>query len=219
MLRRSLQRLAQRSAAGASAAKPEDFGDLRPELVHALRDMGISRLNAVQAEALTLSLSGHADQIVVAQTGSGKTLIFLLPLLQRLAEMAEATEAVAQGPAAPHAIVLAPTAALAMQHASIAQQLATELPSITVESLARLQSESASGRSDECPGRDSSRPARLLVGTPKQLLGSREAHGTASMVALDECDALLCGRNFQTGLSATGATSEQQHSTTSDSTL
>ena len=61
------------------------FSDfLRPELVAGLCSVDIFAPNAIQANAIPLALSGR-DLMVCAQTGSGKTLTFLLPILQRLA--------------------------------------------------------------------------------------------------------------------------------------
>lgn len=203
----SWQRLAPRSAAACAAASSSSFGMVRSALVRSLRDMGIARLTVVQEEALALSLGGRDDQIVVAQTGSGKTLIFMLPLLQRLAEMAETMEETAHDANAPRALVLAPTAALALQHLSTARNLTKEIPNLVVESLAQLDGMNTSGGSAESSSQPSVRMATLLVGTPAQLLGSRlalEAIRNVSMVALDECDALLCGGNYEDGLSTIG---------------
>ena len=67
-----------RACSSAGAAKKLRFKDvLRPELVEALRRSDIFVPNAVQAEALPAALGGD-DLIVCAQTGSGKTLLFLL---------------------------------------------------------------------------------------------------------------------------------------------
>ena len=74
--------------------------------------------------------------LVVSQTGSGKTLMFLLPLLQQLAA---STSNVAPGSAAllqPQALVLLPTPDLAVQVAAVASRLAAALPSpLTVQLL------------------------------------------------------------------------------------
>ena len=60
------------------------FADfLGPELVSGLRTVEIFAPNAIQANAIPLALSGR-DLIVCAQTGSGKTLTFLLPILHQL---------------------------------------------------------------------------------------------------------------------------------------
>src|SRR5436309_9279885 len=60
-------------------------GDLRPELVEALRGRGVDRLYSHQAEAYTAVRNGR-HLVVVTPTASGKTLCYNLPVLQRLLE-------------------------------------------------------------------------------------------------------------------------------------
>ena len=74
-------------ACGSATAKFRFKDVVRPELVEALRKTNIFTPNAVQAEALRHAVAGE-DLIVCAQTGSGKTLLFLLPILQKLSEHA-----------------------------------------------------------------------------------------------------------------------------------
>lgn len=75
--------------------------------------------NVIQAEALPLALEGQ-DIIVVAQTGSGKTLTFLLPLLQKMRGVAIESH---QDPSQPVALVMAPTDLLLGQHKYVAEQI------------------------------------------------------------------------------------------------
>src|SRR5688572_29822572 len=82
---------------------------LAPELTRALADVGYTVPTPIQAEAIPLVLAGH-DLMGGAQTGTGKTAAFALPLLQKLA----ATPAV-RGPRRPRALVLTPTRELAAQ--------------------------------------------------------------------------------------------------------
>src|SRR5262245_26608784 len=63
----------------------------------------------IQAQAIPLALAGR-DVLGIAQTGTGKTAAFGLPLLQRLAE-----NAIAPKPCATRALILAPTRELALQ--------------------------------------------------------------------------------------------------------
>ena len=82
---------------------------LAPELVRALSDVGYTVPTPIQAQAIPLALAGH-DLMGGAQTGTGKTAAFSLPLLHRLAEAGPQ-----RGPRKPRALVLTPTRELAVQ--------------------------------------------------------------------------------------------------------
>ena len=82
---------------------------LRPELQRALADQGYVRPTPIQAEAIPHLLAGR-DLLGIAQTGTGKTAAFTLPILQALA----ATPGRPQ-PRAPRALILTPTRELAIQ--------------------------------------------------------------------------------------------------------
>ena len=91
---------------------------LAPALLRAVREQGYHAPTAVQSAALPPALAGR-DVLALAQTGSGKTAAFALPLLQRL---------VASPPRpGPRALVLAPTRELAMQTAQLLRDLAALL--------------------------------------------------------------------------------------------
>lgn len=91
---------------------------LSPALLRAVREQGYHAPTPVQAAALPPILAG-ADVLALAQTGSGKTAAFALPLLQRL---------VAAPPRpGPRALVLAPTRELAAQTAELLRELASRL--------------------------------------------------------------------------------------------
>jgi ATP-dependent RNA helicase RhlE len=77
---------------------------LAPEILEAVRDAGYERPTPIQAEAIPLALKGR-DLIGLAQTGTGKTAAFTLPILDRLIG----------GPRRTRALVLTPTRELAMQ--------------------------------------------------------------------------------------------------------
>jgi len=79
---------------------------LSPALQSNLARHGFVRPTPVQAQAIPLQLAGH-DLVVTAQTGTGKTLAFLLPLLERLAGSSQ--------PAGVNALILSPTRELAIQ--------------------------------------------------------------------------------------------------------
>jgi superfamily II DNA/RNA helicase len=96
------------------------FLGLSPTLLRALADQGFDTPTPVQAQAIALVLAGR-DVLVSAETGSGKTLSFCLPVLQALAEN--------QLPPAGRqrrvrALILVPTRELAVQIGEVARLLA-----------------------------------------------------------------------------------------------
>ena len=81
---------------------------LAPELVRAVADEGYAQPTPIQAEAIPLALAGR-DLIGSAQTGTGKTAAFVLPILQRLSSGPRGTL---------RALILVPTRELAEQVAA-----------------------------------------------------------------------------------------------------
>src|ERR1041385_8772593 len=86
---------------------------LRPELHKAIEALQFHEPTPVQREAIPPVLEGR-DVLAAAQTGTGKTLAFLLPVLHRMLE--KPTPGVA-------ALVLLPTRELAAQVASVAREV------------------------------------------------------------------------------------------------
>jgi len=168
------------------------FGNfVRRSLVEQLRELKITVPNIIQAEALRLALD-ERDVMVVAQTGSGKTLTFLLPILQRLStnprkrgirsELCPECEPDELELVQPEAIVIVPTVELAMQHTDVATRLCSGLPeALSIECVAR----GAAGES-----------AQLLITTVDPLMARIQAGSVGlqnvSLVAIDEVDAVLC---------------------------
>ena len=83
---------------------------LAPFLLRALAEQGYETPTPIQQQAIPLVLAGH-DLLAGAQTGTGKTAAFGLPLLQHLGTSPQAVS----GPRRPRALVLAPTRELATQ--------------------------------------------------------------------------------------------------------
>jgi ATP-dependent RNA helicase RhlE len=83
------------------------FADLKlnPQLVKAVKDLGFVRPTVIQSDAIPPALQGR-DVIATAQTGSGKTAAFLLPIISRLIDRPRRTT---------RALVLVPTRELAAQ--------------------------------------------------------------------------------------------------------
>jgi ATP-dependent RNA helicase RhlE len=86
---------------------------LKPELLRAVSEKGYTTPSPIQSQAIPAVLSGR-DLIAGAQTGTGKTAAFVLPILQRLTESQQSGRT-------PRALVLTPTRELAAQVAESAR--------------------------------------------------------------------------------------------------
>jgi ATP-dependent RNA helicase RhlE len=91
----------------------ETLGVAEP-LGRALNEMGFVRPTAIQTQAIPHVLQGK-DLLGIAQTGTGKTAAFALPLLQRLDAPRASGERRRAAPRRPRALILAPTRELALQ--------------------------------------------------------------------------------------------------------
>jgi ATP-dependent RNA helicase RhlE len=96
-----------------------DLG-LKPELLRAVADKGYDTPSPIQMQAIPAVLAGR-DVLAGAQTGTGKTAGFVLPVLQRLADAGASRRA-------PRALVLTPTRELAAQVAQSARDYGKYLP-------------------------------------------------------------------------------------------
>ncbi|MUV14404.1 DEAD/DEAH box helicase [Noviluteimonas gilva] len=156
---------------------------LSPALLRALADNGYTTPTPIQAEAIPLVLSGQ-DVLGGAQTGTGKTAAFGLPLLQRLSEGKPATTI---GPRKPRALILVPTRELAVQVGDSIKTYGRHL---------RLNVTTLYGGAGMQPQIDAfRRGVDILVACPGRLLDHLE-RGTAKLDAvellvLDEADRML----------------------------
>jgi superfamily II DNA/RNA helicase len=146
----------------------------------ALEDAGIFKTFPIQALALPIALGGY-DIIGQARTGTGKTLGFGIPLLQRLADGPPAE------PKSPHALVVAPTRELAIQ---IADDLRLAGSGLGTRVLTLY-----GGRAYE-PQIEALRAGiDVVVSTPGRLLdlvGQRHLElGHVQVLVLDEADKML----------------------------
>jgi superfamily II DNA/RNA helicase len=85
---------------------------LSPELLRAIDEQGYSEPTPIQAKAIPLVLAGH-DILAAAQTGTGKTAAFMLPILERLKKYANTSTSPAMHQV--RALILSPTRELADQ--------------------------------------------------------------------------------------------------------
>ena len=155
---------------------------LSPALLRALADNSYTTPTPIQADAIPLVLAGH-DVLGGAQTGTGKTAAFGLPMLQRLAAGAPAGNGVRK----PRALVLVPTRELAVQVSDNLRAYARHL---------RLNVTTLFGGAGMQPQMDQlRRGVDILVACPGRLLDHLE-RGTAKLDAvevlvLDEADRML----------------------------
>ena len=92
---------------------------LAPSLVNAVAAIGYQEPTAIQREAIPAILRGE-DVLGAAQTGSGKTAAFVLPLLQSLLDNRD-------GPRQLHGLILVPTRELAAQVGESVRKLVAQL--------------------------------------------------------------------------------------------
>ena len=166
------------SASGESPATTtfRDLG-LREELLKVLGDLGYESPSPIQAATIPHLLEGR-DVLGQAQTGTGKTAAFALPVLQRL-DLSKSK---------PQALVLAPTRELAIQVAEAFQRYAQHLPGFHV-----LPIYGGQAYGPQLGGLR--RGAHVVVGTPGRVIdhlerGSLDLSGLTTLV-LDEADEML----------------------------
>jgi len=153
----------------------QDFG-LRGAVLAALEEAGYRSPTPIQAQAIPTLLEGH-DLIGVAQTGTGKTLAYLLPIFERLDLDAEG----------PQAVVVCPTRELAIQVAGEAERFGRHL------GVRAVLTYGGTGMGDQ--KRALQEGCHVLVGTPGRLL---DLVGQAwislrrvRVLVLDEADRML----------------------------
>src|ERR1700732_2258158 len=95
--------------------------NLSPQVLRAVQDAGYTEPTPIQVAAIPHIIAGH-DLIGIAQTGTGKTAAFTLPMLTKLAS------AIGDGRRATRALVLAPTRELVVQIEENVKAYARHLP-------------------------------------------------------------------------------------------
>jgi superfamily II DNA/RNA helicase len=149
------------------------------DIVRALADVGIERTFAIQELTLPLALAGE-DVIGQARTGTGKTLGFGVPLLQRLRRSGDDHDV-------PQALVVVPTRELCVQ---VARDLTDAGRHIGARVTAIY-----GGRAYEPQLAELRKGVDVVVGTPGRLLDLAEQRhlvlGRVGMLVLDEADEML----------------------------
>ena len=157
---------------------------LAPEILRAVSEEGYSEPTPIQAQAIPVVLSGQ-DLMGGAQTGTGKTAAFTLPLLQRILAFANNSPSPARHPV--RVLMLAPTRELAIQVHESVKTYSKYLP---------FRSLCAYGGVDIRPQIEEIRAGvEVLVATPGRLLDLVEQKclnfGSVQALVLDEADRML----------------------------
>lgn len=153
-----------------------DLG-LKAPILEALNDLGYEKPSPIQAECIPHLLSGR-DVLGMAQTGSGKTAAFSLPLLNNIDPDLRA----------PQILVLAPTRELAVQVAEAMTEFSKHMRGINVVAL-------YGGQRYDVQLRALRQGPQIVVGTPGRLLDHLK-RGTLDLsklsgLVLDEADEML----------------------------
>jgi len=158
---------------------PQTFSDLQihPAVLQAVVDVGYETPSAIQAATIPALLAG-TDVVGLAQTGTGKTAAFAIPILSRIDVSSKATQA----------LVLAPTRELALQVAEAFSRYGAHLPQVTVLPI-------YGGQSYTVQLAGLKRGAQVVVGTPGRVIDHLE-RGTLDLsrldyLVLDEADEML----------------------------
>jgi len=151
---------------------------LDPRLVQATDALGFKQPTPIQEQAIPVLLSGTKDLVGLAQTGTGKTAAFGLPLLQ-LVDAAEKH---------PQALVVCPTRELCMQIVNEVELFKKFIPGMQVLAV-------YGGTSIGLQIRDLRRGVQIVVATPGRLIDLIERKAInldqISYVVLDEADEML----------------------------
>ncbi len=160
-----------------------DLG-LAPELLKALTESGYTKPTPIQAQAIPVSLAG-GDLMAGAQTGTGKTAAFALPLLQKLLPLANSSTSPAKHPV--RALILTPTRELAIQVEESVKAYAkhTQLRSLVVFGGVDIKTQTPHLKTG----------IEVLVATPGRLLDHIEQKtlqlNQVQFLVLDEADRML----------------------------
>lgn len=155
----------------------EELG-VRDDLLRAIAEMGFETPMPIQEKVIPVLLRGDHDVVGLAQTGTGKTAAFGLPLIQRI-DLDKNT---------PQALVLAPTRELCLQIAGDLADMSKYTPGLTVLPV-------YGGSSIESQIRALRKGVQIIVATPGRLIDLIN-RGTVSLddvhtVVLDEADEML----------------------------
>ena len=151
--------------------------NLNPNILSAVIATGYEEPSAIQQQSIPIIMAGH-DMIGQAQTGTGKTAAFALPILHRIDPAKRE----------PQALILAPTRELALQVATAFETYAKQMPGVTVVAVY--------GGAPMGPQLKAIRNgAQIVVATPGRLCDhlrrDEKVLATVNHLVLDEADEML----------------------------
>lgn len=162
-----------------------DYG-VREDIAAALAAKGITSPFPIQALTLPVALEGH-DIIGQAKTGTGKTLGFGLPAIQRVVGRDDAGWDSLKVPGAPQALIVVPTRELAVQ-------IGSDLSAAAAQRNARIET-LYGGTPYEPQVKALEKGVEVIVGTPGRLIDLHRQHhlnlSQVKIVVLDEADEML----------------------------
>src|ERR1700761_809533 len=163
----------------STEAASTTFADLQinPSVLRAIADVGYESPTGIQAATIPALMAG-SDVVGLAQTGTGKTAAFAIPILSKIDVTSKVTQA----------LVLAPTRELALQVAEAFSRYGAHLPQINVLSI-------YGGSSYSVQLAGLRRGAQVVGGTPGRIIDHLE-RGTLDLsrvdyLVLDEADEML----------------------------
>jgi ATP-dependent RNA helicase RhlE len=172
------------SAVAVAVAATPSFAELglSEPLLRAVADLGYTQTTPIQARAIPAALAGR-DLLAAAQTGTGKTAAFALPLMQRL----QSADSPTGSYRVPRALVLVPTRELAAQVAESFVELGRHL---------QLRSTLIFGGVSPKPQVDAlRRGVDIVIATPGRLLDHINQRAVdlsrVGILVLDEADRML----------------------------
>ena len=158
---------------------------LSSTLMKAIDSMGYREPSPIQRQAIPIAL-GHRDVIGIAETGSGKTAAFLLPMLMYLKSVPR-EQYLSVDEQGPLAIIMAPARELAQQIEAEAQKFCAHTGDVTVSIVG--------GNSIHEQAYLLRRGAHVVIGTPGRIKDCLENHylvlNQCSYIILDEADRMI----------------------------
>ena len=173
--------------------------NLKPEIIEAILDLGYETPTPIQAECIPFITETTQDLIANAQTGTGKTAAFGLPILQQVDDSSKSVQA----------IILSPTRELAIQISNDMQQYAAKMRKVKITTV-------YGGASIEPQITALRKGVHIVVGTPGRVLDLVKRRilklQDVKWLVLDEADEML-NMGFKDDLDAILETTSEERQT------